>query len=390
MNYVCWVGRVKSTVSPSLLQEAFGKFGDIVRIETGFAGFAFVEFAEGEAAEEAIRKLNKADIPGVGTIHVSAASVRGYEDACRKRDDYWRGRNGTVPSMEGARPPHREPLRDPRMRSRSRARSRSRSRSMSRSMPKAWRLARTRAEVSSSPSRSRRRRTQHRRSRSRSGTSSSGGGKRKVAATAETSAGAVLAEANCGVNASKAGTRRGDTPDAKQTVALADYAGQNACQADGAGNECEEDYEDEAWDTFADETMPELSREDRIEALCFFDGAGAYDLLLEAAFVLRAAAPDCLNGFPHAFPGLAQEDAAALLNVIAGFVANSGQSIKKAAQRGGPQERSVEVRQSIIMNVHGQRVLRKAVLVDGAVCYQDLKLVVRDAVVMAASMCASR
>jgi len=178
-----------------------------------------------------------------------------------------------------------------------------------------------------------------------------------------------LAEANCGVNASKAGTRRGDTPDAKQTVALADYAGQNACQADGAGNECEEDYEDEDWDfSFGQRTrflwaqnLPNVGvnqrRLERPANVHQFDGLGAFTgagwcwrlrLAPRGRLCTSRRCPGLLEWLPPRLSG---------------------------PRAGGPQERSVEVRQSIIMNVHGQRVLRKAVLVDGAVCYQDLKLV---------------
>merc|ERR1712151_1463992 len=50
---------------------------------------------------------------------------------------------------------------------------------------------------------------------------------------------------------------------------------------------------DDAWENHE---VPELSRADRTSALCFFDGGGAYELLLEAAAVLRASSFDCLNG----------------------------------------------------------------------------------------------
>jgi len=127
-------------------------------------------------------------------------------------------------------------------------------------------------------------------------------------------------------------------------------------------------YADESWE---DPAMPELRRSDRGDVLAFFDGASAPDLLLESASVLRAALPDCLNGFPYSYPGLNQEDAAALLNVVAGFVGHGGESVDTAIGAGGPKERSVEVRQSFSVDGKGRRILRKVIMVDGVNCFSE-------------------
>eukprot|EP00401_Gymnodinium_catenatum_P066604 CAMPEP_0117549992 /NCGR_PEP_ID=MMETSP0784-20121206/48451_1 /TAXON_ID=39447 /ORGANISM="" /LENGTH=354 /DNA_ID=CAMNT_0005346997 /DNA_START=133 /DNA_END=1197 /DNA_ORIENTATION=+ len=354
MDFVCWVGRVKSTIAPAILQQVFGEFGDVERIETGFAGFAFVEFRTGDAAEKAIKGLNNTSIDGVGTILVSGATSRGYEDACRKRGNYWRGR---LAGAHGA--------------SSKRDRSQCRSRSLS---------SRT------SPRGRKRRRRHVSRSRSGRSTSSAPTSRRSPSVSRQDKSLAMPPPRDEGGASAPALNSGSPPPTAPLTTAavplprprrISHIGGPSGVTWNGP----------ESHDVFAgackakaqvlDQEEPplELDRSDREEALSFFDGAGAYDLLLEAASVLRAALPDCLNGFPHAYAGLAMEDAGALLNAVAGFVTADGNSIDEAAHRGGSQERSLEVRQSIVLDARGGRLLRKVVVVDGATCFsEDLKL----------------
>eukprot|EP00927_Polykrikos_kofoidii_P067086 TRINITY_DN6260_c0_g2_i1.p1 TRINITY_DN6260_c0_g2~~TRINITY_DN6260_c0_g2_i1.p1 ORF type:complete len:389 (-),score=34.27 TRINITY_DN6260_c0_g2_i1:453-1619(-) len=156
MKNTVWVGRVKSTVPPNTLREAFSKCGNVTAVDTGFAGFAFVEYETEEDCVEAVKKMNNAKIANVGQIHVTHATLRGYDDALKKRDDYWRSRGG-MPSNVSER------IQGPRPRSRQRSRSRSfsrcrrrdsRSRSRSRS---ADRRRQSSASSSASSSRFRRR-----------------------------------------------------------------------------------------------------------------------------------------------------------------------------------------------------------------------------------------
>mmetsp|Transcript_122185 Transcript_122185/g.356704 ORF Transcript_122185/g.356704 Transcript_122185/m.356704 type:complete len:112 (-) Transcript_122185:46-381(-) len=94
MESTVWVGRVKSTCSPSLLKETFSKVGEVAKVETGFAGYAFVTFERVEDACKACKTMKQASVPGIGNITVSKASCRGYDDACKKRDEFWQSRNG--------------------------------------------------------------------------------------------------------------------------------------------------------------------------------------------------------------------------------------------------------------------------------------------------------
>jgi hypothetical protein len=97
----------------------------------------------------------------------------------------------------------------------------------------------------------------------------------------------------------------------------------------------------------------------------FFDGASTQELLLESAAVLSVPelfTPDVLNGFPHSFRSLSQEGVINLLNVFSSFTSTD------AAPAG---ERSVEVRQTIVVNTRGQRVMRKTIVVDGNVCCSE-------------------
>merc|ERR1740117_1492559 len=85
-----WVGRVKSNCPVKHLKDAFSEFGSLVKVETGFAGFAFLDYESERDADEAVKQMNKATIEGVGEVHVLRATQRGYADACAKRDAYQR------------------------------------------------------------------------------------------------------------------------------------------------------------------------------------------------------------------------------------------------------------------------------------------------------------
>jgi len=137
-----WIGRVKSNCPPEFLENTFKKAGKLIKVETGFPGFAFADYENEEDADEACRAYNKTVIEGVGEVIVSRATQRGYGDACVKRDMWQRGKGGQRP-----------PIGYHGMRSRSRSRrsrSFSRGRNSSRSGSSSFR--RQRARRSRSPS----------------------------------------------------------------------------------------------------------------------------------------------------------------------------------------------------------------------------------------------
>eukprot|EP00931_Biecheleriopsis_adriatica_P027267 TRINITY_DN16425_c0_g1_i1.p1 TRINITY_DN16425_c0_g1~~TRINITY_DN16425_c0_g1_i1.p1 ORF type:complete len:306 (-),score=55.03 TRINITY_DN16425_c0_g1_i1:65-958(-) len=125
-----WVGRVKSSVAPDVLERAFETYGKIKAVETGFAGFAFVRFLEDTDAEDAVKGMHEQFIQGVGQIIASKATHRGYKDAINKRDAFRRGYR-VMPGerMPKISPPRRHP-------SASRSRSSQSSVSRKRSLPR--------------------------------------------------------------------------------------------------------------------------------------------------------------------------------------------------------------------------------------------------------------
>mmetsp|Transcript_33359 Transcript_33359/g.76115 ORF Transcript_33359/g.76115 Transcript_33359/m.76115 type:complete len:174 (-) Transcript_33359:158-679(-) len=128
-----WVGGAKSTTPISVLEQTFSKFGNVVKVETGFPGFAFVEYDNLSDAEAAVKELHEKIIPSIGKLGCQVATLRGYEDACRKRDEF---RKGTYQGNrnKGARHDSRSPSnrRDDRRPPPRRRRSLSRRRSQSR------------------------------------------------------------------------------------------------------------------------------------------------------------------------------------------------------------------------------------------------------------------
>mmetsp|Transcript_75396 Transcript_75396/g.140642 ORF Transcript_75396/g.140642 Transcript_75396/m.140642 type:complete len:182 (+) Transcript_75396:122-667(+) len=136
-----WVGGAKSTTPVSVLEQTFSKFGNVVKVETGFPGFAFVEYDNLGDAEAAVKELHEKIIPSIGKLGCQVATLRGYEDACRKRDEFRKGTYQSNNRHKGGRqdsrsPSHRRNDRRPpprRRRSFSRRRSQSRRQSPRRS-----------------------------------------------------------------------------------------------------------------------------------------------------------------------------------------------------------------------------------------------------------------
>lgn len=141
---------------------------------------------------------------------------------------------------------------------------------------------------------------------------------------------------------------------------------------------------DADFDFMFNSSAPQLSTADRATAVGFFDGAGATDMLLEGSGVMRLPdqyVPFMLNGFPHGFQGLAQEDAMALLNVLSMITRSSSSSGTGNSGRGSgggalaPLDRYVEVRQTLAIDARGRRVMRKSLVVDGEeVCLEEKAL----------------
>merc|ERR1711920_319207 len=108
---------------------------------------------------------------------------------------------------------------------------------------------------------------------------------------------------------------------------------------------------------------------DRAKVVCFFDGAHACELLVEGASILKVPdmfIPNMLNAFPHGFPSISQEDAMRLLGTLSAFIRGGN---------GPGSECSAEIRQTIVINQRGQRVMRKALLVNGeVVCDEEQAL----------------
>jgi len=294
------VGRVKSTASPSLLEDAFGKVGKLSRVETGFAGIAFVEFKDADDADTACEKMKQATIPGIGEVRVEHATWRGYRDACTKRDNYMRTRGGT--GWPNPRSPSWNQRRDStagRLRSRCESRSTSRSR---------WR--------SVSNSRSRRRSPPSRPS-----------------------------------DKSVSRSRLPQRPQPQQQWQQ-QKRGQTRSTSPSAGNSANNDV---VALLDVEDSGVHLESARRSAAVGFFDGANACDFLLEASAPAKsedANLASILGDFPHGFQALSQEDALHLHSVVAGFLNADGKG-------------SIEIRQTLAVDIDGQRAVRKALLVNG-------------------------
>lgn len=420
-----WVGRVKSNCPPEFLEAEFAKIGKLVQVETGFAGFAFVDYEDEEDADDACKKLNKTFLQNVGEVLVSRATQRGYDDACSKRDIYQRtkGRIGEVyqcgdrgsRGMYGSsRSPRRSRSRGRSSASRSPSRKRQRADSRSRSLGRSRHLRRQ------SPSLERKFRPKNRspsaspRKRSRSSERS----KSKVRSCSRSRSKSPLTRPSGGKpeNGSRSPPREAlesnvesrqlnspprdekpepdPVPDAKPRArsesppsvprgSKIDYKDIVPKEGSPAAALDTHDQPHAASDPYRLALEPvtslaplvpifdradagaSLSSSDRSALVQFFDGASTRELLLESAAVLSVPelfSPDVLNGFPHSFHGLSQEGVINLLNVFSSFICSG-------APPAG--ERSAEVRQTIVVNKRGQRVMRKTIVVDGNVCCSE-------------------
>jgi len=330
-----FVGRVKSTASPALLEDAFGKMGKVRRVETGFGGFAFVEFEDIDDADKACEKMKQAMIPGVGEVRVEHATMRGYQDACLKREEYWRARGGVLnwhprrhsPSWSRGRPKH--------SRSRSRTRSRSRRRSLSRSR-----------------------------------------GRRRMRCS---SSGASASRSLSRLNSPKKGEQQQQQRQQQQweehpaRTEKRKVEQRNSAILSTVEGQCDDGASDAFCAAFdLEDSGVHLDAADRAATVGFFDGANACDLLLEGAASADAgdgAASSLLSGFPHGFQALSQEGAMRLHSIVSGFV----NAYFEADNSEG--ESSIDIRQSLVVDGDGRRSVRKSLVVNGTtICTEELDI----------------
>jgi len=311
-----FVGRVKSTAAPSLLEEAFSKVGKLSRVETGFAGFAFVEFADADDADTACQKMKQAVIPGIGEVRVEPATTRGYQDACTKREDYMRSRWGT--GWPNPRSPSWNQRRDGIAgRSRSPCGSRSPSKSRWRSLSNSGGRRRSRSWRShKSVSRSRSLRRPQLRSQ-----------QHQQHQQQQTRSASPSLERDAG----------------------------NTANSDALG----------LLDLDVEDSGVHLEPSRRAATVGFFDGANACDLLLEGSAPAKALDTNLssmLSDFPHGFQALSQEDAMHLHSVVSGFLNADGKG-------------SIELLQTLVVDIDGQRSAQKALLVNGIVlCTEEREI----------------
>lgn len=135
-----------------------------------------------------------------------------------------------------------------------------------------------------------------------------------------------------------------------------------------------EDDAGQLQEALLEESAGQMSISDRAAMVTFFDGSTAADLMLEGASVLRLPdfyVPYLLNGYPHGFQGLSQEDGMKLLDVTAGLARD--EEIRVGALPNP--ERSVEVRQALVVDPRGRRRMRKSLWVNGEeVCLEESTL----------------
>lgn len=368
MKGLVWVGKVKSTVAPQLLADAFEKFGSVCKVETGFGGFAFVEFDTEEEADKAVQKLHKATIHGVGEIACDKATHKGYMGALAKRDKYWHGRCQL-------RPPSSDTTfvpagRESKSRSASRSVRRRRSSSLSRSLSRRD-SARRSPRLRRSPSRT----AERRRSPERQRSLSRGGGASRSASRKRSRSGDR-----------RAPSRSNGRDHSEVLDSMAEFLTKGRTKEEE--EEKDKSVKDEELRDDEEEEAPQLSMEeiaaiesaletyteepdngqhrslnslDRAAVVTFFDGAGLPQLLLEGSATMKLPeflAPNLMSAFPSGFPQLSQDDALKLLRVLS--VGTNGSSVDRPM--------SFEVRQSITVDAYGQRILQKSLHVNGAVC----------------------
>lgn len=412
MQAKVWVGRVKSNCPPEYLEDAFCKIGKLIKVETGFAGFAFVDYENEDDADEACKQMNKAIVPNVGEVRVSRATQRGYEDACQKRDAYnYQKSKGPIGQVWQCGDRGSRGLMGRRSRSRSR---RSRKSSCSRSYSRRRQRARHSLSRSASYGRSRGARGRQSPSRGRDGKARSRSKSRSKARSPSKSRSRSKSLARPASPASRGSRPRSTSRDARRSsrspeapppepplvkLAEQDSAGRAPLEApkvggqkkareespgkrkdasdwlalpvaEGRGNQ----NQSSALATYETEQSGSggsgcLSPAERGRVVTFFDGASLRELLLESAAVL--AVPDLfvheiLNGFPHSFQTLSQESVINLLAVLGGFIRGTGGGAEPP-----PADLVAEVRQTLTFNSRGQRIMRKTILVDGVTCASE-------------------
>lgn len=383
---------MKSSVPPEILEDSFRKAGKIVKIETGFPGFAFVEYQEEDDADKACKMFNKEVIPNVGEVRCSRATQRGYEEAVNKRQAYWKGRG-----HDGDPSDWKKLQRHQRRSSRSRSgggfrpRPLRRSPSVMRQMPRGRRSrsfsqggrshgqrsscgnsrSPSRRSDSSLRSRMRRRSASRESRRSRNPPSRSRSGSKVPTRP-------WRQNVQNGVSNSHATTSALAAPRAEavpaQPVAAATSSNQDSTA--GAGVTAVVPMEEPPMD-FGDFALAngggQLSCADRSSTVCFFDGTSLPEILLEGAAIVKVPdvyMPHLVNGFPHGFQGVSQEAALRLLEVFSCFIdAGSGAGAQEA--RYGS-ELSVEVRQAMTIDGRGRRVVRKSLVINKeVVCSEE-------------------
>eukprot|EP00927_Polykrikos_kofoidii_P049523 TRINITY_DN43574_c0_g1_i1.p1 TRINITY_DN43574_c0_g1~~TRINITY_DN43574_c0_g1_i1.p1 ORF type:complete len:369 (+),score=50.60 TRINITY_DN43574_c0_g1_i1:60-1109(+) len=331
-----WVGKVKSTCAPELLRRAFEKFGDLVKIETGFGGFAFVEFIEPKYAQRAIKSMHNKVIPHVGLICAEKATFNGYMGALEMRSKHWRQRGGAAISDECTHwinKPNSQNRTD--------------------STEQRWRSPERKPKSRKEKKTSRQKKRKRSRSASRSrSVSTSKRRKDNNLLVNDTETNGVAQSIVSNMREAVAEWTAKAMP-VTLTNGQAGHAGNGNCEerrlTDGVSQQPRR----------GDLEPGSLSCADRAAAVQFFNGASAPDIMLEGAGTARAPAelaPDLLRDFPRSFQSTSQDTGVRMLRVLSAFI-RSANTLKHA--------RSVEVRQAVVLDAHGRRFLRKSLVIDG-------------------------
>lgn len=105
----------------------------------------------------------------------------------------------------------------------------------------------------------------------------------------------------------------------------------------------------------------ELGCDDRSAAACFFDGSSVSDLLLEGGAIVKLPMrdlPPFLEDFPHAFERLPYLSKMRMVQVLSKFLSGP----RPDAMPWGSV--SLEVRQAVVIDRSGRRVLRKSLAIN--------------------------
>jgi RNA recognition motif-containing protein len=77
-----YVGGTNDSITERDLEDAFSKHGTVKAVQTGHAGFAFVDMEDDESAERAQRELSRTELQGV---RITVERARGGDDRDRFR-----------------------------------------------------------------------------------------------------------------------------------------------------------------------------------------------------------------------------------------------------------------------------------------------------------------